>query len=125
MARVASLVMMLVVAVCSAFKAPVTRRDALRVTAAALVSPALPAFATKSKMKDAMVQADAVTKQQIAETTGLAAGSAGKGLRGTASSSFDSSTAHGIEHRASPLRVCSSVADNAQRPRPLPSLVSN
>merc|ERR1719440_2248994 len=42
-------------------------------------------------MKDAMVQADAVTKQQVAATTGLAAGSAGKGLRGTASSSFDSS----------------------------------
>ena len=84
---------------CSAFKAPVTRRDAIRVTAAALVSPALPAFAKKSKMKDAMVQADAVTKQQVAATTGLAAGSAGKGLRGTASSSFDSSTVHGMGRR--------------------------
>ena len=100
MARVL-LCLVIMLASIGALKAPLPRRGVLRVAAAALVAPALPApvFASKTKMKDATRLADAAAKLEVAETTGLKAGSAGKGLRGTASSSFESSMHTGIEPR--------------------------
>ena len=73
-----------------AFKA-MPRKDAVRLAAAALVSPALlvqPASA-KSKRTAELEKAEAEAKAQIAATTGLAAGAAGKGLRGTGNPDFD------------------------------------
>lgn len=65
------------------------RREALRIGVAAALPTLLaePAFA-KSKRSEIFSTSEA--KEKIAETTGLAAGSAGKGLRGTASAAFDS-----------------------------------
>ena len=72
-----------------AFK-PVPRRHALRIGAAALVAPsfAQPAFA-KSKRTISIAEAEAQAKADIAAQTGLAAGSRGKGLRGTGNEDFD------------------------------------
>lgn len=69
----------------------VPRRQALVSFAAAAVSPAVlvqPA-AAKSKLKTDIAKADKAIEQEIASTTGLGAGSAGKGLRGVASEQFE------------------------------------
>jgi len=73
-----------------AFKAT-PRREALR-CAATFASSAwvLPAFA-KNKRTMELEKAEVAAKAEIEATTGLGAGAAGKGMRGTASEEFDKS----------------------------------
>lgn len=80
-------------AAADAFNLPnVPRREVLRIGATTLITPFLavsPASASKSKLKDDMTKFDQITKNEISAATGLAAGSAGKGSRGSASAEFD------------------------------------
>ena len=69
----------------------IPRRQAVAFGLATATSPAIlaqPASA-KSKFKTDLAKTDGAVKDEIAATTGVGAGSSGKGLRGTASASFE------------------------------------